>query len=215
MKYLKIFDTEQDYQDNVQNLDTPNVSLTEEDKKVHYIPYPDSHDDHDYVEIGGIKWATMNIGATSETDYGNYYQYGKGADTYQVTKSQPMYTEEDDPLATSADTVAQTWGGNWRMPTKAELQSLVANTNYSWTTINGVNGGKFTDKTDGSKYVFFPAAGYYIGDSLRNVGSYGNVWSSTPNDSELAYNLGVGIGNVVVDDSYRHSGISVRGVLDA
>ena len=28
---------------------------------------------HDYVEIGGIKWATMNIGANSVTDTGLYF----------------------------------------------------------------------------------------------------------------------------------------------
>lgn len=31
---------------------------------------------HAYVEIGGIKWATMNIGANSVTDYGLYFQWG-------------------------------------------------------------------------------------------------------------------------------------------
>lgn len=31
---------------------------------------------HDYVEIGGIKWATMNIGANSVTDTGLYFQWG-------------------------------------------------------------------------------------------------------------------------------------------
>ncbi len=41
---------------------------------------------HDYVEIGGLKWATMNIGATSiadskETAFGDYYAWGE-IDTY-------------------------------------------------------------------------------------------------------------------------------------
>lgn len=41
---------------------------------------------YDYVEIGGLKWAKMNIGATSiadspETSYGNYYAWGE-LDTY-------------------------------------------------------------------------------------------------------------------------------------
>ena len=31
---------------------------------------------HEYVEIAGLKWATMNIGATSVTDYGLYFQWG-------------------------------------------------------------------------------------------------------------------------------------------
>lgn len=41
---------------------------------------------YDYVEIGGRKWAKMNVGATSiadspETSYGNYYAWGE-LDTY-------------------------------------------------------------------------------------------------------------------------------------
>ena len=41
---------------------------------------------YEYVEIAGLKWATMNVGATSvadspETSYGNYYAWGE-LDTY-------------------------------------------------------------------------------------------------------------------------------------
>lgn len=28
---------------------------------------------HEYVEIGGVKWATMNVGASSITDTGQYF----------------------------------------------------------------------------------------------------------------------------------------------
>ena len=31
---------------------------------------------HNFVEIGGVKWATMNLGANNETDYGLYFQWG-------------------------------------------------------------------------------------------------------------------------------------------
>lgn len=34
---------------------------------------------HPYVDLGlpsGLKWATMNVGATTETDYGDYFQWG-------------------------------------------------------------------------------------------------------------------------------------------
>lgn len=46
---------------------------------------------HDYVEIGGLKWATMNIGASSiatsaETAYGDYYAWGE-TDTYYTAIS--------------------------------------------------------------------------------------------------------------------------------
>lgn len=43
--------------------------------------------DHDYVEIGGKKWATMNVGATTvagspETAYGDYYAWGETVTYY-------------------------------------------------------------------------------------------------------------------------------------
>lgn len=42
---------------------------------------------HDYVEIGGKKWATMNVGATTvagspETAYGDYYAWGETVTYY-------------------------------------------------------------------------------------------------------------------------------------
>ena len=40
---------------------------------------------HEYVEINGVKWATMNIGASSVTDSGLYFQWG---DTQGYTASQ-------------------------------------------------------------------------------------------------------------------------------
>ena len=36
----------------------------------------DLYNGHDYVEIGGLKWATMNVGANSITDPGLYFQWG-------------------------------------------------------------------------------------------------------------------------------------------
>jgi hypothetical protein len=41
-----------------------------------------THAGYEYVDLGlpsGTKWAKYNVGATSETEYGNYYMYGKGA----------------------------------------------------------------------------------------------------------------------------------------
>ena len=32
---------------------------------------------HPYVEIGGIKWATMNVGAKDVTDLGLYFAWGE------------------------------------------------------------------------------------------------------------------------------------------
>jgi len=78
-----------------------------------HVYYNDLFMGHAHVDLGlpsGTLWATMNVGATSETDYGNYYMYGMGSKTYDSTDT--PYAGTEDPLAASADTAAQVWGGS-------------------------------------------------------------------------------------------------------
>lgn len=124
----------------------------------------DPYEGHDYVEIGGIKWATMNIGASSITDRGLYFQWG---DTTGYAASQIGTNEEykkpadwysykfsggrDDPssdtyitkyntndgktvLDLCDDAVRANWGGQWRMPTVDEFNNLINNTTHAWVT---------------------------------------------------------------------------------
>lgn len=126
------------------------------------IPQPDPANGHEYVEIAGMKWATMNVGASSVTDYGLYFQWG---DTQGYTAAQAgsgtgqkyfgwadykygngtsspgaagmaKYNSTDGltVLEPSDDAVAAAWGGNWRMPTTAEFAALGAAVNTAWTT---------------------------------------------------------------------------------
>lgn len=192
------------------------TKVSELQNDAEYLSLAPDANGHTYVDLGlpsGTLWATMNVGASSETDYGNYYQYGKGAAQYAATSGDSNYSGTEDPLAASADTATQVWGGSWHMPTRAQLQELTANTTYEWTTINGVNGGKFT-ATNGN-YVFFPAAGDWEDGSQSSVGDYGYYWGSSPNGSYYAYGLGFCDGGNDVYDYNREYGYSVRGVLDS
>ena len=59
--------------------------------------------------------------------------------------------------------------------------------------------------------VFLPAAGNRNGTSVNNVGSNGNYWSSTYNNSNNAYNLNFNSGNVnPQNNNNRNNGFSVR-----
>jgi hypothetical protein len=193
----------------------PHVSLTKDDSKIHY--FEDPYKGHQYVDLGlpsGTKWATMNVGASSETDYGNYYQYGKGAAQYAATSGDSNYGGTEDPLDSSVDTASQVWGGSWHMPTKAQMQELTANTTYQWVTNykgSGINGGTFT-ATNGA-VLFIPAAGYWYGGSQGDVGKLGRYWGSSPYASDYAYILNFISGNVYWDKSnYRYDGFAVRAV---
>ena len=197
------------------NFGIPHVSLTEDDSKVHYFE-DDTYNGHQYVDLGlpsGTKWATMNVGASSETDYGNYYQYGKGAAQYATTSSDSIYRGTDDPLAASADTAVQVWGGQWHMPTRAQIEELIANTTYKWETNykgSTINGGTFTAN---NAVLFLPAAGYWNGGERYSVGG-GYYWGSSPYGSGNAYYLSISDFGNGVTYSLRKGGYPVRPVID-
>jgi len=121
----------------------------------------DPYNGHAYVEIGGLKWATMNIGANSVTDYGQYFQWGDttgyvaanvGSTTYAKPLSWADYkfgngtsspgttgmtkynaTDGKTVLDLSDDAARANWGGSWRMPTTAEYVALGNAVNTAWT----------------------------------------------------------------------------------
>ena len=178
---------------------------------------------HDYVDLGlpsGTLWAKMNVGANSETAYGNYYMYGMGTKTYDSTDT--PYAGTENPLAISADTAAQVWGGMWHTPTRAQILELVNNTTFEWVTnFNGtnVNGGKFT--ASNGNYVFFPATGYYSGDDIEGAtpgvfsgeGSGTSIWSSTTGSGNDVYTYNINDGENFSEWYGRSQGNSVRPVI--
>ena len=208
MIYLTNFTNHTNYNLSKDNLSKPNISVCLEEKDVHYNPY-DPYNGHEYIEIGGLKWATMNVGANSITDAGLYFQWGdtQGYTADQVGSGEgkkafkwadykysnnggstaadmTKYNSTDGKtvLDLSDDAAQVNWGGSWRMPTTAEFQALGNAANTAWTADyqgSGVAGLVCTDKTDSSKVLFFPAAGDCGNGSVNGVGSGGYCWSSS------------------------------------
>lgn len=215
MKHLKNFQENSEYQQYITGEPfLPNVSYVENDNQVYYNPDPFNR--HEYVDLGlpsGTLWATMNVGATSETEYGNYYMYGMGDKTYDRTDT--PYAGMEDPLDLSKDTAHQVMGGEWHMPTEAQIQELRANTTYTQVTDykdSGINGGLFTAQNGNS--IFFPNAGRYYFGNQQDVGSKGYYRGSSPFGSDSAYDLNFDQYNTNRGTGYRDIGFSVRGVID-
>ena len=190
---------------------------------------------NEYVDLGlpsGLKWAKCNVGAESETDYGDYFMWGSvtpntadectwakapfnngdsyyNADAFKLVKNTVC---PNGILTKEYDAASQIMGGGWRMPTKDELKELIDNTMNEWTQVNGVNGRKFTGSN--GNYIFIPAAGLCDDGSVYDVGSNGYVWSSSLYTSDLynAWNLYFRSGDCGMDGSNRYGGITVRGV---
>lgn len=247
-EHIKLFETHADYEEYINSQDKilPNVSLCEDQNELHYNPYIDPYNGHEYVEIGGLKWATMNVGANSETDYGLYFQWGdiQGYTAEQVGSGEnqkyfgwPDYkfdpdgwglsftkynqTDQKNVLDPEDDAAHVNWGGEWRMPTKEELQALGEAVNVEFVTNyknSGVNGMICTDKTDNSKVLFFPLAGHAYLGTVNSVNSSGNIWSSNgmQNDADkLSFYLVEGETDVCWGNCSmeRLIGYSVRGVI--
>ena len=177
-------------------------------------------DGHEYVDLGlpsGLKWATCNIGARAPEDYGNYYAWGETSPKTKYTKENSLtYGKQMSDIAGNAqyDAARANWGGNWRMPTKTEMQELINNCTWEWMTQNGKNGYEVTGP-NGNK-IFLPATGNRYGSSLRDAGSYGGYWISTPHEGDAisAYFLYFNSGNHYVNYYYRYYGRCIRPVSD-
>ena len=160
----------------------------------------------------GPRFAEYNVGAAKNKaeDYGGYYCWGKSADT----DANGVYKEGDSALTGDDDTATALWGSNWRMPKQTEFQALLNNCDALWTTVDGVNGCKFTGRGDyKDNSIFLPAAGNCYKGSFRTLGSNGYYWSSTPDAIKTAYSLYFGSLEQRMYSLSRQYGYSVRAVL--
>lgn len=140
---------------------------------------------HEWVDLGlpsRVKWATCNVGASSPSDYGNYYAWGE-----TVTKSE--YTEENSKTYGNEnigiisgnpryDAARANWGGTWRLPSVPEMKELIDKCTWTWTSQNGNKGYKVVGPN--GKYIFLPAAGYRDELLSKADGNLGCYWSFAP-----------------------------------
>ncbi len=161
-------------------------------------------------------WSTYKYmqNGKSSWEYITKYTFPDGQTSGIWYNGDTFVGDNKTTLELADDAAHVNWGGNWRMPTKAEQDELRNNCTWTWTTQNGVNGYLVTSKKN-SNSIFLPASGYRSGSSLYYVGSYGHCWSSLlyENGSPGAYYLyfySDYVGWYTIPD--RYYGQSVRAV---
>ena len=163
-KYLRLFKNHNDYLDfkKTNDFKLPNISHCEQENEVHYSPYISPYNGHAYVDLGltsGTKWAKMNVGANSETDYGLYFAWGEtqgytadqvGTDKnfswsdYALTEDGgstfTKYNANDKKthLELTDDAAHINWGGDWHMPNRAQCLELLTETKNGFVTSAGI-----------------------------------------------------------------------------
>ena len=120
--------------------------------------YDGMENGHEWIDLGlpsDLKWAAMNVGATSPEGYGNYYAWGETEpqssnryywDSYKwcngTETSMTKYCvrtslgtiDNNTALDSDDDAATVNWGGKWRMPTHAEQTELTTNCYWVWTS---------------------------------------------------------------------------------
>ncbi|MBR1469795.1 MAG: hypothetical protein IJ605_06785 [Prevotella sp.] len=203
----------------------------------------DTIDGHEYVDLGlpsGTLWASCNVGATKPEEYGDYFAWGEtkgySSDTsdghsfdwanykwcngsynsltkYNYSSGNGTIDNKME-LDLEDDAAYGNWGSNWRMPSREQQDELRQQCNWTWTTLNGVNGYRVTSKTNGNS-IFLPAAGWRYGTSPDYAGSYGSYWSRSLDTYSPDYAYYLYFYSLSVDwaNNTRDDGRSVRPVV--
>jgi len=174
---------------------------------------------HEYIEIGGIKWAVTNIDAEKETDRGLYFAFGEtqGYTADQVRRDERKFNE-NEYTSVNFDSVKAYWGGKWRLPTEEEFQALLYSTTNEWIESyqgSGVSGRLFTVITYSSKKLFFPAVGYCINGTAYHIVPTSYYWSSSINNNNDNFGIALDFSNWHTNITPYNCfiGFSVRGVI--
>ena len=165
----------------------------------------------DAVDLGlpdGVLWGINNLRTNSPEEVGLFYAWGEvetkdefnlhnysfyDTELLELTK----YNESDSNLQdvvtlSSEDDAANLYmGGDWRIPTREDVQVLCDNCNAIWATLNGTEGLLFISKVKGfeGNSIFLPFTGFP--QDMGDLGFYGNYWTSTLTNDDCfsAYNL--------------------------
>ena len=132
---------------------------------------PDDNHPH-AIDLGlpsGTKWSCCNVGASSPSEYGNYYAWGETKpkneytwETYSLCLDSSHNIAEVGPISGSSYDVAHTnWGNGWHIPLYEQAWELYQMCSVAYEKINGVSGITLTGKN--TNRIFLPHAGRYEG----------------------------------------------------
>ncbi len=157
----------------------------------------------DFHLKSGLKWANINIGASTPADWGYRFNWGRSEVTTDslITTSSTVDSEirkvtwdiAGDPRY---DVATKRLRGCWRMPTRDDAKEMIAATNYSKDAV------VFDNKTHrGSTYHFFPkdttikdtltfsAFAWTSSPTATTSRDDQLFWTSTPVNGNMAYSI--------------------------
>ncbi|MBO6216881.1 MAG: hypothetical protein J6N73_04455, partial [Prevotella sp.] len=121
-------------------------------------------------------WADINLGATTDDGYGDYYQFGE-TDPQKVSPFDDSTLSLHQPITDSLGVIAHSQydaasvklGSNWSIPTRAEILELARYCTTRPDTLNGTWGVRLTGPNGNS--IFIPRAGNASDNSIPTYNS--------------------------------------------
>ena len=201
----------------------------------------------DAIDLGlpdGVLWSACNLAAQSPEQSGGFYAWGETEskdeftlDNYKWYNTTSLeltkYINSDNAqsltLESCDDAASVNMGGNWRMPTREEIQTLCDNCFAVWSKLGDTDGLLFTSKIEGHEgnAIFLPLSGlkeeYYedLAPVKKIIGVY---WSATMSKSDDFGAYYLQLFNIPELDlfqafyynstSKRYSGASIRPVVN-
>lgn len=188
------------------------------------------------VDLGlSVKWGSCNLGAYSPDGFGDYFAWGETKakaeyswETYKFSdgtgKTFTKYINDSSfgvvdnktVLEPEDDAAHMRLGGKWRMPTKEEMEELIAtreNASYKWEwrSVNGHDGWLVTYLKNNNS-IFLPASSWSYDDN-PDTGYY---WTSSlmAGGPDGAWLLVFGSKGLGVSVDGRFLGLSIRPVSE-
>ena len=196
--------------------------------------------EHEYVDLGlpsGTLWATMNVGASTPEECGDYFSWGEttprgGEEPYwnnylwsngsrhnklinYCPNSQYGYNGFSDNLTElepEDDAATVNWGSDWQTPSKTQMEELRTKCTWTWTTSNGVKGYRVSKN---GKSIFLPVTDFYSTGQIYYTGFLGYYWTRTLHETtsyQAYYLYFYSSSNLKCTYGNRYSGFAVRAV---
>ena len=210
----------------------PTPQIVPEDSTVVVTPVGQAPQSVQSIDLGlpsGTLWASCNVGSEQPEQPGDYFAWGEtsgytgGKETFTwenyllckgTKNSITKYTASDGlkELSLADDAAWMNWGGEWRTPSKEQLEELI-NTEYTAMTYiseGEKKGWQVTSRANGNS-IFLPLSGYRYDDKL-DAGYNGSYWSRTLGAGFSAEGLGLYAGSFNISMYERRVGQTVRAV---
>ncbi|MBR5444232.1 MAG: InlB B-repeat-containing protein [Paludibacteraceae bacterium] len=185
-------------------------------------------EEYEAVDLGlSVLWATFNIGATTPSEVGEKFPWGYvqqascsdwsdymlcNGKLSSLTKycTVGAYGTIDNKtiLEVEDDAAHVHWGGEWRMPTKEEIDELLTKCKWEYGSMDGTSGVKVSGNGNSIFFVYT--------DRTYGTGEY---WSSSLRENLPYYSSGLYFKSGYISDKssidrYRYFAYCIRPVKD-